>query len=546
MLKAEQIRRYFEARLHGQRFGCGPEVKLRCPFHDDRLPSLAVNLEKGVWKCHAGCGEGGVLDFEERFSRCDRETAKANVRELMGEPRLFSRGEKAEAVYQYHDAQGRLVFEKLRFPSKRFVQRRPTAKGYEYRLGDCRKPLYRLPEVLVANEIIVCEGEKDADNVRAALSQVKLPEGARVAVTTNFDGASCWRQEYAPFFAGKKAVVLADNDEAGRKHATQVAASVYAYAAGVKVVNLPGLPEKGDVSNFLAKQPASDLVRVVNETPQWHPPAPEQKLFLAAPKFVSQARDEIDWLVPGVIERGANGVISAVPKGGKSWVAADLAISLALASEWLGFGVLRPVRVALVSREDNPALTAWRIRHLVEGKPAAEPGLLGENLYINTRQQSSELMLDNPEEMAEVLAALKLVRPGFAIFDVFNVLHQADENDAQEMRAVLRQFSRIQSEVGCAIAVVHHWNKADQGSITQRLRGSSAIAGWAEWLVGISTTDEASKTRRMEFELKAAQPPEPIHFRIRSGPGWARLERTDCTPPVRHHVEGGAAESLML
>jgi hypothetical protein len=95
----------------------------------------------------------------------------------------------------------------------------------------------------------------------------------------------------------------------------------------------------------------------------------------------------------------------------------------------------------------------------------------------------------------------------FAIFDVFNVMHAADENDNTEMRRVLRQLSRIQAEVGCGIGVVHHFNKAESGSMTQRLRGSSAIAGWAEWLIEISIADEDQKIRHMEFELKAAQPP---------------------------------------
>ena len=94
------------------------------------------------------------------------------------------------------------------------------------------------------------------------------------------------------------------------------------------------------------------------------------------------------------------------------------------------------------------------------------------------------------------------------------VLHAADENDNPEMRGILRQLSTIQAEIGCGIGVVHHYNKADQGSMTQRLRGSSAIAGWAEWLIGISMADEETKTRRMELELKAAQPPDPIYYRI--------------------------------
>ena len=272
--------------------------------------------------------------------------------------------------------------------------------------------------------------------------------------------------------------------------------------------------------------------------------ASQQKIFLPAPRFVALVPERIDWLIEGVIERGANGFFSAVPKGGKSWAAIDLAISLALGCDWLGFRVPEAVKVALVSREDNPSLTAWRMRKLFAGKSTADPELLETNLHVNSRGQSAELMLDNREQMAHLMAELSALRPQFVIFDVFNVLHEADENDNQEMRAVLRQLSRIQTEIGCGIGVVHHYNKSDQGSMTQRLRGSGAIAGWAEWLVGISMADEETRTRRMEFELKAAEPPDPIYYRIESGPEVSRLERVSYSPQ-RAAREGRAAARLM-
>lgn len=245
----------------------------------------------------------------------------------------------------------------------------------------------------------------------------------------------------------------------------------------------------------------------------------------------------------GIIESGANGFISAAPKGGKSWAAADLAISLALGCEWLGFRVPRPVKVALVSREDNPSLTGWRIKHLFAGKTCACPNLLETNLYVNSRKQSPELMLDNPEQLAELLEALKTLQVEFCIFDVFNVMHVQDENDAQEMRAVLRQLSRVQSEVGCNCGVLHHWNKLDQGSMTQRLRGSSAIAGWAEWLIGRSMADEETRTRRMEFELKAAEPPDPIYYQIESASEVSRLKRVSYAP--QRATRGASAARFM-
>jgi hypothetical protein len=299
------------------------------------------------------------------------------------------------------------------------------------------------------------------------------------------------------------------------------------------------IEQGGSVDDVLVRLQQSEMAlsSVNNRGPQ--------RLFIPAPQFVTQAPERIYWLVEGVIERGANGFFVAQPKGGKSWAATDLALSLALGCDWLGFRVPAAVRVALISREDNPSLTAWRIKHLFAGKSCPAPAILETNLYVNSRAQSPELMLDNALQMQELLAALRQVRPGFAIFDVFNVLHAADENDNHEMRTILRQFSTIQAEIGCGIGVVHHYNKADQGSMTQRLRGSSAIAGWAEWLIGISMADEETKTRRMEFELKAAQPSDPIYYRIESTDTVTTLSPSEPPAAGARRREGSVAERFM-
>ena len=39
------------------------EFNINCPFHDDRSPSLSVNLSKGLYICHAGCSQGTLKEF---------------------------------------------------------------------------------------------------------------------------------------------------------------------------------------------------------------------------------------------------------------------------------------------------------------------------------------------------------------------------------------------------------------------------------------------------------------------------------------------------
>jgi hypothetical protein len=77
--------------------------------------------------------------------------------------------------------------------------------------------------------------------------------------------------------------------------------------------------------------------------------------------------------------------------------------------------------------------------------------------------------------------------------------------------------------------LVHHFGKAEQGSLIKRIRGSSAISGWVEWAIGISVADQEMGVRKMEFETKADQPPAPVYYRIvaEKDSGLARLTRTD-------------------
>ena len=91
-------------------------------------------------------------------------------------------------------------------------------------------------------------------------------------------GAGKWRDSYSEYLRGAKCVILPDNDDPGRKHAQQVARSLYGKAASVKVLELPGLPEKGDVTDWLETGGTKEeLMRLAAECPEWEPPKPKKQ-----------------------------------------------------------------------------------------------------------------------------------------------------------------------------------------------------------------------------------------------------------------------------
>ena len=519
----ENSRKYFEHRLVGEHF-TRDAAMVRCPFHGDRTASLSIKLTDGVWNCHAGCGSGGILDFEKKmFPDGNLDSWWETISKVCGlEPN--KRGDrnygKLIATYDYTDASSKLLFQKLRYEPKNFVQRAPNGKGgWDYRLGASPKPLYRLPDLITARVVLIAEGEKDVENLNS-LPWASLANGKPmppVSATCNFDGAGPgkWKDHYSPYFTGRMAVIFPDNDEQGKSHAKEIAESVSRYAYSVKIIDLPDLKEHGDVTNYLENHSVSDLYSLIKKTPHWNPPErPEEKPFYAVPSQITRNDENIDWIVPGVIHRGGKGLIVAAPKAGKSMIALDLAVALAGQQSWLGFPCLKKrVKVAVVSREDGPGMTKKRIRQFAYARsiPFSE---LDQWMRFNTHEQKSQFSIENESDMAEIIRWTKKEEIEFVIFDVLNLLHAADENSNTQMTQVMKRFDQIRSETGADIAVIHH-DKKDSLTGNKKPRGASAIDSWWEWKVAVSPHPEEEQVKEIYFGSKAARANAPVTIEFR-------------------------------
>ncbi len=124
---------------------------------------------------------------------------------------------------------------------KSFYQARWTGVGWEKGKPKGPKIPYNLPELLVAPEVVVCEGEGNADALVAY----------GIIATSASEGAGKWTADLNGHFAGKVVHVLADNDVPGERHAVMVADNLAPVAREVRIVRLPGLPAHGDVVDWL-------------------------------------------------------------------------------------------------------------------------------------------------------------------------------------------------------------------------------------------------------------------------------------------------------
>ena len=254
------IERALAAR-HGRREG--RELRFLCPAHEDRHPSARWNAADAVWCCDACQAGGGWSDLVARLG-IDPPPA----RDLPAE---------VEAVYDYRDAEGSLLYQVLRKRGKSFACRRPLpGGGWAWNLDGMERVLYRLPETAAAVRagavVFVAEGEKDADRL-AALG---------LAATTNPGGAGKWQPEFNQYLRGADVVLLPDNDEPGWKHINEIGASLAGVAGRVRVLILPGLATKGDVRDWLAARGTREqLDALVEQAPDWRPPPAEAPVDIA-------------------------------------------------------------------------------------------------------------------------------------------------------------------------------------------------------------------------------------------------------------------------
>jgi hypothetical protein len=479
----------------------GRETRFLCPAHDDHHPSARWNPEKKTWVCDACRVGGGWVDLSKRLG-------------LELSPPISDR---IVARYPYHDEQGRLLFEVVRFDPKDFRQRRPDgAGGWAYSLNGTRRVLYNLPRVLAAvaagETIWLVEGEKDGDT---------LIERGLVA-TTNPGGAGKWRDEYSETLRGARVVILPDNDDSGRQHAQKVAQHLQGVAAEVRILELQGLPEKGDVSDWIREReedgkdhestratleylastapvvsardsapPIGTGGRAETETfelsardsaREGQPPVGglgdgrKSTLFVTARETCSEAAEEVDWIAEPFLASGCLTDLAGPAKAaGKTTLALSMIRAVLDGGEFLGRRTARSPVVFLTEQSQGTFRAALSRAHLTE-----RDDLSILYAYKTGTLSWLQIVAAAVEECLRTGARLLVVDT----LPALSRLRGDSENSAGEALRVLEPLQQAAGEHGIAVLYTRHERKGG-GPVGEAARGSSAFAGGADILLSL-------------------------------------------------------------
>jgi hypothetical protein len=510
----------------------------RCPAHDDQTPSLSVNEGddgRALVKCHAGCTTEAVmaavgLEMRDLMPMAGRLTpghiSKKNAAKPHGVAFPTAKAAVAKLVKQhgkytgrwtYQDAAGEPVGVVLRWnlaEGKKTI--RPVSRfpdGWRIEAMPEPRPLYRLPDVLKADRTLVTEGELCADEFQMlGFTATTSVGGCGAAGKTN------WQP-----LAGKEVWILPDNDAAGRKYASEVANILAGLspAARVKVVELPGLPDAGDIVDWVeahGEEATPDALRAEIESLAARTAIGAGPILLC---LADVTPEDVRWLWPHRIPLGRLTIVVGRPGEGKSFFTMDLAARVSRGRAFPDRSGCPAGSVIIVSAEDNPADT---IRPRLD---ACEADVVKVFVLSGVRYTAAD---GDRRERAFTLADIGMLEAALraqpdcklVVIDPIGSYLGAgtDAHRDNEVRAVLSPLAGLADRFGVAVVLVAHRRKSSGDCADDGVLGSRAFTGLARAVWHLSR-DPDDKARRLLLPGKNNLTPEGdgLAFRIEGKPG---------------------------
>ncbi len=472
--------------------GSADNFTARCPGHDDHANSLQVKrLDNGKIsvQCFAKCELNQILDplgMKPRDLYPDEQPAPKAPKQI-------------ERTYDYVDAHGRLLYQVVRYVPKDFRPRRPDGRGgWIWNLSGVDRVLYRLPQVLKAKAeeqtIFFCEGEKDVDNL-AALGLCATTAG----------NATGWRDTFETILQGTDLIVLEDNDDAGRKCAATVASKII----DATILRLPGLPPKGDVSDWIAQGGTVEALQALVAQARANPvedaveaptPEPEAKAR-ALPAFTDLsdafelALTPLPHLFYDAMPLGEVAAFGSEPGVGKTFVAIILGLSVSFFQTMMsGFVPCRPGRVLLLLGEDMKHACALRIEACCRRHGISEEqyrAACADERIMFICGESAELLTfegnvcRRTKAFHELKAQCEIHKWDLIVVDsLMQWSGLSEENANTQMHAIGAALVELARTTGGVVLPLCHTTKADNRAGKASLsafRGGGAFTGKIRW-----------------------------------------------------------------
>lgn len=529
----------------------------------DSRPSACVNVRTGMYLDKGLSEKGtGFFDFALAHGRFAnwmeviRHYAKQVGVEVAGIEH-YGRGLVVEARHEYVEADGEVKYRVLRLRGQngkkdfrcqawdgdRFVGGSGIMEGVE--------PLpYRFPDLLASRDDEVClfvEGEADVERAYAA----------GFVATTNHSGGHNWDTTGAGFvhrLPARDYVVVPDNDAVGRRHAARVADALHAHLSAidpawlVKVVELPGVPVKGDLSDWFDLGGTADELRgLIASAPAWVPgskfrepekaeaePAPEPPKEKARKVYATLADairviGETRYVWEPWIPANCMTLLAALSGVGKTRMAMELVRRL-----WLGL----PWPDGAENRFPAGTKTIWILPDRNWGQTgdvATSFGVPLEAILLNSLEETPLVApdLDDPATIADLAEQVEGAKPALIVIDTITYATSRKTSQSDEAKAAFDGIMQLAAETRTAVLALAHLGKS--GDVLNR-----RITERARSVISLSRPDPEGQPDRRKLWVSKTAVKEPPALGITCRDECNEFDLNPPTAPEEPALDFGA------
>lgn len=233
--------------------------------------------------------------------------------------------------------------------------------------------------------------------------------------------------------------------------------------------------------------------------------------------FIQGAADPTDWLIENYLPTTETTLLFGASHSGKTYLALDIAMSVASGKDWHGNKVKGARPVLIVPSEGRKGLKrrmltwAYHYHNQVDGDP---------KIYVHSESVSLDAP-HNDDRLQFLLSEIERIRPALIIFDVFSDLVPSTDENSRDFGHIINRMRQVGQRKDMAVLIIHHTGKDK----TQKKvpRGSSSIyqvADNAYVLTGATLKDAQGRIFYTDMTLentkmKEEEPPANAYFRLR-------------------------------
>ena len=360
-------------------------------------------------------------------------------------------------------------------------------KGPQYGNADCNiYPKSVLPQLQKTSTLLLCEGEKDAVTANA--------NGAPAISFTS--GAGALPRDISSLKEFTNIVICFDNDKVGKEGAQKVAKELFKQnkSRRIKILNWVGKADKYDITDyFVDGYSANDLYSLIDTMPVYGTNSQDfGGLVEYDPEtFVNTLQREVVQICDEILLENGTSSISGQSNVGKSILALQFAMCVAMGVPFLTFTVPRPRRVLLVQFEMMDAHMSNRIEKTAKAMLGQYPQHF-ERYKNNLRITSVEQIKIFTDQYQAIEGNLMAADPPYDVVVVDNLYSSGAANIAKndELTQLMSRIDQLRKEYKCAFMMVSHHKKLEEKRPLEHsmVYGGSYFVNFLDNLIQVANT----------------------------------------------------------